>query len=198
MLEVYVKDIDTEKHKISLGYKNEKDNPWEILKNEYPVGTVTKVKIVSITTFGAFADVYKRQALIGIGVFVDFEYDDHIENGRYTYVPEDENNGNEYIEFNMKDNDEPDSELTYYNSIEKAILNSPLKEEHEELSAPKDFLNHVDETLHIWQGKNYDTIFYRAGNDNDDIQGLVMARCKKQVPVSYTHLLVIFLYHTDK
>ena len=120
-------------------------------------------------------------ALIGIGVFVDFEYDDHIENGRYTYVPEDENNGNEYIEFNMKDNDELDSELTYYNSIEKAILNSPLKEEHEELSAPKDFLNHVDETLHIWQGKNYDTIFYRAGNDNDDIQGLVMARCKKQV-----------------
>ena len=115
-------------------------------------------------------------ALIGIGVFVDFEYDDHIENGRYTYVPEDENNGNEYIEFNMKDNDELDSELTYYNSIEKAILNSPLKEEHEELSAPKDFLNHVDETLHIWQGKNYDTIFYRAGNDNDDIQGLVMAR----------------------
>ena len=61
-------------------------------------------------------------ALIGIGVFVDFEYDDHIENGRYTYVPEDENNGNEYIEFNMKDNDELDSELTYYNSIEKAIF----------------------------------------------------------------------------
>ena len=57
VLEVYVKDIDTEKHKISLGYKNEKDNPWEILKNEYPVGTVTKVKIVSITTFGAFAQI---------------------------------------------------------------------------------------------------------------------------------------------
>ncbi len=57
VLEVYVKDIDQEKHKISLGYKNEKDNPWEILKNEYPVGTVTKVKIVSITTFGAFAQI---------------------------------------------------------------------------------------------------------------------------------------------
>ena len=55
-------------------------------------------------------------------MFVDFEYDDHIENGRYTYVPEDENNGNEYIEFNMKDNDELDSELTYYNSIEKAYF----------------------------------------------------------------------------
>lgn len=57
VLEVYIKDIDTEKHKISLGYKNEKDNPWEILKNEYPVGTVCKVKIVSVTTFGAFAQI---------------------------------------------------------------------------------------------------------------------------------------------
>lgn len=57
MLEVFVKEIDAEKHKISLGYKNEKDNPWEILKNEYPVGTVTKVKIVSTTTFGAFAQI---------------------------------------------------------------------------------------------------------------------------------------------
>ncbi|MDD3192265.1 MAG: bifunctional 4-hydroxy-3-methylbut-2-enyl diphosphate reductase/30S ribosomal protein S1 [Oscillospiraceae bacterium] len=57
VLEVYVKDIDAEKHKISLGYKNEQENPWEILKNEYPVGTITKVKIVSITTFGAFAQI---------------------------------------------------------------------------------------------------------------------------------------------
>ncbi len=57
VLEVYIKDIDTEKHKISLGYKNEKDNPWEILKNEYPVGTISKVKVVSVTTFGAFAQI---------------------------------------------------------------------------------------------------------------------------------------------
>lgn len=31
-------------------------------------------------------------ALICIGLFVD--YDDHIENGRYTYVPEDDNKDN--------------------------------------------------------------------------------------------------------
>ena len=41
-------------------------------------------------------------ALICIGLFVD--YDDHIENGRYTYVPEEENKGNEYIEFKLTDN----------------------------------------------------------------------------------------------
>ena len=66
-------------------------------------------------------------ALIGIGLFVDVEYDDHIENGRYTYVPEEENKGNEYIEFRLTDNGKDDSKLTYYNSIEEAILNSPLK-----------------------------------------------------------------------
>ena len=36
-------------------------------------------------------------ALIGIGLFVDVEYDDHIENGRYTYVPKEENKDNTTI-----------------------------------------------------------------------------------------------------
>ena len=57
MLEVYVKDLDPENKKISLGYKKTEDNPWEILREKYPVGTVTKVKIVSLTTFGAFAQI---------------------------------------------------------------------------------------------------------------------------------------------
>ena len=29
--------------------------------------------------------------------------------------------------------------------------------------------------------KQYDTIFYRAGSDNDPVQGFVIARCKKQI-----------------
>ena len=118
-------------------------------------------------------------ALICIGLFVD--YDDHIENGRYTYVPEDDNKDNAYVEFNLSDYDKKDSELIYYSSVEEAILNSPLNTENEEFSVPEDFLNHVDEILHIWNGKQYDTIFYRAGSDNDPVQGFVMARCKKQV-----------------
>ena len=118
-------------------------------------------------------------ALICIGLFVD--YDDHIENGRYTYVPEDDNKDNAYVEFNLSDYDKKDSELIYYSSVEEAILNSPLNAENEEFSVPEDFLNHVDEILHIWNGKQYDTIFYRVGSDNDPVQGFVMARCKKQV-----------------
>ena len=46
-------------------------------------------------------------ALICIGLFVD--YDDHIENGRYTYVPEDDNKDNAYVEFNLSDYDKKDS-----------------------------------------------------------------------------------------
>ena len=118
-------------------------------------------------------------ALICIGLFVD--YDDHIENGRYTYVPEDDNKDNAYVEFNLSDYDKKDSELIYYSSVEEAILNSPLNAENEEFSVPEDFLNHVDEILHIWNGKQYDTIFYRAGSDNDPVQGFVIARCKKQI-----------------
>jgi len=57
VLEVYVKDLDPENKKISLGYKKTSDNPWEILREQYPVDTVAKVKIVSITTFGAFAQI---------------------------------------------------------------------------------------------------------------------------------------------
>lgn len=56
-VEVYIKDINEETKKISLGYKKEEDNPWFILKNEYPVDSVVKCKIVGLTTFGAFANI---------------------------------------------------------------------------------------------------------------------------------------------
>lgn len=54
---VYIKDINEETKKISLGYKKDEDNPWFILENQYPVGTVAKCKIVGLTTFGAFANI---------------------------------------------------------------------------------------------------------------------------------------------
>lgn len=56
-VEVYIKALDRENKKISLGYKKIEDNPWEILKRDYPVGSVVKAKIVGLTTFGAFASV---------------------------------------------------------------------------------------------------------------------------------------------
>ena len=56
-VEVYVKAIDPEKRKISLGYKKDEDNPWVIFQNNYNVDDVVKVTIVSMTTYGAFARI---------------------------------------------------------------------------------------------------------------------------------------------
>ena len=57
MVEVYVKDLDPEAKKISLGYKKTEDNPWEILSREHKAGDVCKAKIISLTAFGAFAQI---------------------------------------------------------------------------------------------------------------------------------------------
>ena len=56
-VEVYIRDLDTEKHKISLGYRKAEDNPWEIFKAKFAVGDVIDAKIVGMTTFGAFAQI---------------------------------------------------------------------------------------------------------------------------------------------
>ena len=56
-IEVYIKSLDKENKKISLGYKKAEDNPWEILRRDYPVDTVIDSEIVGLTSFGAFATV---------------------------------------------------------------------------------------------------------------------------------------------
>ncbi len=56
-IEVYVKALDPEKKKISLGYKKAEDNPWTIFLDKYAVGDIAKVTIVSMTSYGAFARV---------------------------------------------------------------------------------------------------------------------------------------------
>lgn len=56
-VQVYVKSLDRENGKISLGYKKKEDNPWEKFKANYSVGDVIPVTIVSITPFGAFAQI---------------------------------------------------------------------------------------------------------------------------------------------
>ena len=57
VVEVYVRDLDTEAQKVSLGYKKAEDNPWEQLKTEYPVGSTFHAPVVSITKFGAFVRI---------------------------------------------------------------------------------------------------------------------------------------------
>lgn len=56
-LEVFVKDFDREKNRISLGYKTEETNPWKLFTDKYNVDDVVPVTIVSMMPFGAFAQI---------------------------------------------------------------------------------------------------------------------------------------------
>ncbi len=56
-IEVYIKALDTEKKKISLGFKKEIDNPWNKFMNTVNLNDVITVKIVRIVPFGAFAEI---------------------------------------------------------------------------------------------------------------------------------------------
>ncbi|MEG2814302.1 MAG: S1 RNA-binding domain-containing protein, partial [Oscillospiraceae bacterium] len=57
VVDVYIKDLDKEKKRVSLGYKKSKDNPFNIFKEKYSIGDVASAKIVSFTNYGAFAEI---------------------------------------------------------------------------------------------------------------------------------------------
>ena len=54
---VFIKEFDAEKKRISLGYKTEDTNPWNVFNAKYAIGDVASVKIVSLMPFGAFAEI---------------------------------------------------------------------------------------------------------------------------------------------
>lgn len=56
-VDVFVKSFDPEAKRISLGYKTEESNPWNVFRSKYSVGDVASVKIVSLMSYGAFAEV---------------------------------------------------------------------------------------------------------------------------------------------
>lgn len=57
VIHVYVKSFDREKERISLGYKTDDMNPWNIFTSKYAEGDIATVKIVSLMPFGAFAEI---------------------------------------------------------------------------------------------------------------------------------------------
>ncbi len=56
-LTVYIKELDVEKRRISLGYKSEENDPWRQFTAQYKLGDVVTAKIVTMMPFGAFAEV---------------------------------------------------------------------------------------------------------------------------------------------
>ncbi len=58
VIDVFIKELDVEKKRISLGYKTQEMDSWFQFTQKYKVGDIVPAKIVSILPFGAFAEVY--------------------------------------------------------------------------------------------------------------------------------------------
>ncbi len=56
-VKVFVIGLDKENKKISLGYKREEDNPWNVFKSKYNIGDTAEVKVLKFMPFGAFAEI---------------------------------------------------------------------------------------------------------------------------------------------
>ena len=56
-VDVVVLSIDKEKHEISLGIKQTEVNPWALVKEKYPPGTVITGKVRNLTNYGAFIQI---------------------------------------------------------------------------------------------------------------------------------------------
>ncbi|MDL2206314.1 bifunctional 4-hydroxy-3-methylbut-2-enyl diphosphate reductase/30S ribosomal protein S1 [Eubacteriales bacterium OttesenSCG-928-N13] len=56
-IDVKILNLDQEKERISLSYKQTQPRPWDIAPEKYPVGSVVVGKVVRITTFGAFVEL---------------------------------------------------------------------------------------------------------------------------------------------
>jgi small subunit ribosomal protein S1 len=57
MVEAIVLDLDTKNRRVSLGMKQVKANPWDIIAEKYPVGTIIEGRIKNITDFGLFIGI---------------------------------------------------------------------------------------------------------------------------------------------
>ena len=53
-IEVLIRDVDVEKQRVSLGYKQLQPKPWTMADQKYPVGSIVEGKVVRIVPFGAF------------------------------------------------------------------------------------------------------------------------------------------------
>ncbi len=56
-VDVMVLDINVEKQEISLGMKQTAANPWDVVEDKYPVGSVVDGKIRDLKNYGAFVQI---------------------------------------------------------------------------------------------------------------------------------------------
>lgn len=56
-IEVMILNVDKDKGRVALGFKQKESNPWDQIEMKYPPGTHVKGKIVNLLPYGAFIEI---------------------------------------------------------------------------------------------------------------------------------------------
>src|SRR6266496_150905 len=75
-VEAVVLDIDPKAKRIALGMKQIEANPWTLLEDKYPIGSVIKGQIRNVTDFGIFVGV--EEGIDGLVHVSDISWNERI------------------------------------------------------------------------------------------------------------------------
>ncbi|MDB4525537.1 30S ribosomal protein S1 [Akkermansiaceae bacterium] len=59
LVEVQILDVDREKERVSLGFKQMTDNPWAEIETRFPIGAEVSGKVTKLLPYGAFIEIEK-------------------------------------------------------------------------------------------------------------------------------------------
>ena len=84
-VDVVVLGVDQENRRISLGLKQASPNPWDMLYDYYPPGTVVNATVKNVTDFGLFVSVDENIDIDGLIHVSDLTWDPKVKNPRELY-----------------------------------------------------------------------------------------------------------------
>lgn len=56
-IEVMILNVDKDKGRVALGFKQKESNPWDEIEEKYPPGTIVQGKVVNLVPYGAFMEI---------------------------------------------------------------------------------------------------------------------------------------------
>lgn len=86
-VEVMVLNVDVDAKRISLGMKQLKTNPWDLVTENYPVGSIIEGKIKNITDFGIFIGI--EEGIDGLIHVSDLSWTERIKHPSEKYGKDD-------------------------------------------------------------------------------------------------------------
>ena len=87
-VEAVVLDIDLDQKRISLGMKQLGENPWDLVEQNYPVGTLIKGNVRNITDFGIFVGI--EDGIDGLVHISDLSWSQRVRHPSERYAKGDE------------------------------------------------------------------------------------------------------------